>query len=171
MDKIELLKKIKSLADGVGNVNEKRNALRKLEILMKKYGVTEADLNDGRIEVCSFKYRAKFEKNLILQLACKFGLSCYHEDGTISYGEIIGKQKILLECTKAQEIEIKFLTELYLKAYLFEEKKLQEAFIIKHRIVGKYAEPDTSPQEEREKMLHLMAGIDDVIINKQISQK
>jgi len=170
MNKIELLRKIKSLAEGVGNTNEKRNALRKLELLMTKYGVTEADLSDEQIEERRFEYTAKFEQTLILHIACKLGiLKC--QDGTINYRRIKGKRKLLLQCTKAQEMELKYLTEIYLKAYQHEEKKLQTAFITKHNLTGEGSGQVTLTRKELAKMKRLMAGIDDITIHKQIEQK
>ena len=68
--KKQLLNKLKTLAErGIGG--EKETAQRKLKELMKKYGVEEIDLSDEKKENFEFKYKNKFEKQLILQIANK----------------------------------------------------------------------------------------------------
>lgn len=59
--KKELLRKLQALAQrGVGG--EKEGAQKKLEELMEKYGVEEADLTDEVEEDNDFFYKNKFEK-------------------------------------------------------------------------------------------------------------
>lgn len=62
--KKQLLNKLKALAErGVGG--EKETAQRKLQELMEKYEIDENDLSDDKKENYQFKYKNKFEKQLI----------------------------------------------------------------------------------------------------------
>ena len=92
--KKQLLNKLKALAErGIGG--EKETAQRKLEELMRKYGIEEADLSDEKKEGFKFKYKNKFEKKLILQIAYKtFGDKWY--DRIYTYSRGIGKRSIIL---------------------------------------------------------------------------
>lgn len=63
----ELLKKLQALAErGVGG--EKETAERKLKQLIKKYGIEEAELSEDKILDFDFKYRNKWEMQLLRQL-------------------------------------------------------------------------------------------------------
>ena len=61
--KKELIKKLQALAErGVGG--EKEGAQRKLEQLMEKYNISEADLSDEQLREHEWKYHTKFEKKV-----------------------------------------------------------------------------------------------------------
>lgn len=68
--KLELMKKLMALAErGVGG--EKEGAQKKLEQLMKKYKIEEADLTEEKTEDFDFRYKNEFEKRLLRQLFYK----------------------------------------------------------------------------------------------------
>lgn len=59
--KMELLKKLKALAErGVGG--EKEGAQKKMEQLMKKYGIEDIDLLEEKVEDYDFRYHDEIGK-------------------------------------------------------------------------------------------------------------
>ena len=63
----ELVHKLRALAErGVGG--EKEAAAQKLALLMEKYGLDDADLEDEKEEAHDFHFKTEFEKDLLRQL-------------------------------------------------------------------------------------------------------
>lgn len=156
-----LLQKLKALAErGVGG--EKEGAERKLKQLMAKYGVDQLELEGDQVSRYEIKYRGEFEHRLLSQIVYrarndKEGQYCHR------YGP--GSRSILIvECTKAQEIQIRIEFEFYRDLLKEEQELLFEAFIQKHRIFGDSsgAEPEIPTPEEMERlerMWAMMAGL------------
>ena len=119
--KKQLLNKLKALAErGVGG--EKETAQRKLQELMEKYEIDENDLSDDKKEKYQFKYKNEFEKKLIKQIAYRTFKKEWSER-MYTYSRGRGKRSIMLiECTKAEEIQLE------------EAEFLFNVFIQKHRI-------------------------------------
>lgn len=70
MNKTDLLKKVKALAErGVGG--EATNAAAILERMMKKYGITEAELGEETRERYDFEYHGKEQKKILRQTVYK----------------------------------------------------------------------------------------------------
>lgn len=134
-----LLQKLKALAErGVGG--EKEGAERKLKQLMAKYGVDQLELEGDQVSRYEIKYRGEFEKRLLSQIiyrARNDKEGQYHR----RYGQ--GSRSILIvECTKAQEIQIRIEFEFY-RDLLKEEQEL----------------PTLEEMERLERMWAMMAGL------------
>ena len=110
--KKQLLNKLKALAErGVGG--EKETAQRKLQELMEKYEIDENDLSDDKKEKYQFKYKNEFEKKLIKQIAYRTFKKEWSER-MYTYSRGRGKRSIMLiECTKAEEIQLRIEYEFY----------------------------------------------------------
>ncbi len=141
-----LLQKLKALAErGVGG--EKEGAERKLKQLMAKYGVDQLELEGDQVSRYEIKYRGEFEHRLLSQIVYrarndKEGQYCHR------YGP--GSRSILIvECTKAQEIQIRIEFEFYRDLLKEEQELLFEAFIQKHRIFGNSGEEPEPPDTGR----------------------
>lgn len=165
--KKQLLNKLKALAErGVGG--EKETAQRKLKKLMKKYGVEEADLSDEKKENFEFKYKNKFEKQLILQIANKtFGDEWF--DRIYTYLSGIGKRSIILiECTKFEETQIRIEYEFYKELWKEEVEFLFKVFIQKHNIFDPNgsSKDDTTEHKYSEKELRRMAMMEMLLQDK-----
>lgn len=175
--KKQLLNKLKALAErGVGG--EKETAQRKLKELMKKYGVEEVDLSDEKVEEVDlsdekkenfkFKYKNKFEKQLILQIANKtFGDEWFNRIYTYSSG--IGKRSIILiECTKFEETQIRIEYEFYKELWKEEVEFLFKVFIQKHNIFDPNgsSKDDTTEHKYSEKELRRMAMMEMLLQDK-----
>lgn len=168
--KQELLKKIKTLAEqGAGG--EKINAQRMLSVLMKKYGITDADLDDDKLIPCEFRCKTDTEETLLKQTIYKvtnqvkiYGFARRRTGRTIKH--LIG-----CECTQAQKIEIEFLFDFYKRVYAKDVALFLEAFIQKHCIFGQLPE-DEEPQkielETLRRMVTLQSGMSDETPVRQI---
>lgn len=171
MDKQELLKKLKALAEqGVGG--EKLNAQNKLNELMKKYNVTETELSDDLLLDCEFKYSGERERKLLIQVVYKVT-----NDSNAVYSFIYTatkrhcRTKLGCKATAAQKIEIDFLFDFYKKLYAKEEKVFFRAFIQKHQIFGELKEDETptpTTEEEQMRIYALMNGLSEEQPLKQI---
>ena len=65
---LEKLGKVKALADR-GEGGEKESAERTLAVLMKRYGITEEDLEDTKATIHWIRYKTDWERRLLGQLA------------------------------------------------------------------------------------------------------
>lgn len=169
--KKQLLNKLKALAErGVGG--EKETAQRKLEELMRKYGVEEADLSDEKKEGFKFKYKNQFEKRLILQIANKtFGDEWV--DRIYIYTRGIGKRSIILiECTKFEETQIRIEYEFYKELWKEEVEFLFKVFIQKHNIFDPNgsSKNDTTEHKYSEKELRRMAMMEMLLQDKTMTK-
>ena len=136
------LKKLQVLANNTNFEHEKASALKKLNELMKKHGITEADLYDEAVSMYQFKFKGKVEKTLLYQIFWKVlniqEIQTYFiERQGRKISNMIG-----LDCTERQKLEIDFLFDFYKKLYLKEEKAFINAFILKHKLYGMSPEND-----------------------------
>lgn len=167
MDKIDLLKKLKTLAErGVGG--EKVNAAKQLEKLMKKYGITEEQISDDVVEVCWFKCGNDFTW-LITQIIFKVTGEC----GSY-YTNKFKRGQRGYELTKAQYIEASFLFDSHLRNYKKELATFKHAYIIANDIFpdGDGVGVSESTKEEREaarKAAALASNMDKLSINKALN--
>lgn len=170
--KQELLKKLKALSEqGVGG--EKVNARRKLAELMRKYNITEDDLDDDTLVECEFKYKTDVEKTLLIQTIYKvtnefnmYGFTNCRTGRTI-------KRLIGCECTKSQKIEIEFLFDFYKRVYEKDVKLFLESFIQKHCIFGKLKDgekADAPDSETLRRMQILQSAMSDETPVRQIER-
>lgn len=158
MERDELLRKVKALADR-GEGGEKQNAEALLAKLMKKYGVSEAELRDDVVDEYEFRWSAPFEDKLLRQVAFMIvGRGLVTKRYTHSRAKII-----IVPCTAAQRIEIQAAFDFYrwhLKKGL---SSYFDAFVQTERLFP--AEPledlvEAEPPENLEEILRLMKGID-----------
>ncbi len=170
-NKTELLRKLKKLAnEGIGG--EKVSAEKKLNELMNKYGISETELLEDKIETMEFIYHGAEQKRLLIQIIYKVA-NCKKFYGYY-FTKSGRKSKISLgaDVTSAQKIEIEFLFDFYVKQFEKERSMLMDAFIQKHRLFGveldenddENDEPNITPEEKMRirKMSILMSGMEDV---------
>lgn len=162
MNKKDLLLKLRALAES-GEGGEKVNAQRKLEELMRKYGISESELETETDIPCEFTFHGKREKLLLAQIIYKV----VNEKGRIygfSYTDSGRACKTKLGCkaTPAQKIEIEFLFDFYKQLYKREEEFFFSAFVQKHRLFGDLKDGEKAEEqslEERIRMRTLMDGM------------
>ena len=171
MNKKELLRKLRSLAEqGVGG--EKLNAQKKLEEMLKKYNISDKELDEETVELYHFKVRGERERLLIAQIMYKV---CNRKDNIFTFRRDLTGRKLSselgCECTASQRIEIELLFDFYKRLYNREEKFFFSTFIQKHRLFGELKdgeEPESVTDEERLKMEFLMEGMSNETPVRQI---
>lgn len=163
MRKIELLEKIKKLADQ-GYGGEAENAAALLSRLMKKYGISENELDSEKVTWCYFKYSGYWEKRLLQQIMyATTGKPSYRAKHTHTGRPI---NELAAECTKVQEIEIKAAFEFY-NYYLKKDMEIfYEAFISANDIYWKGE--DIKEIKERELDLDKLAKV--MLMTKSIER-
>lgn len=147
--KKELIKKLQALAErGVGG--EKEGAQRKLEQLMKKYNISEADLSDEQLHEHEWKYHTEFEKRLLRQTMYKvIGKDFTEHAYAYTWGR--GSKSVLgLRCTDAQAIQIGIEYEFYCQTWKEEQEFFFKCFIQKHRIFQMNEDKKIQKDDEEE---------------------
>lgn len=162
MDKLELLQKIKKLAEN-GRAGEKENAQSILNNLMKKYNITDEDLNEDIIKDFEFKIHGKIERRLLGQIAFSVYGNVNDKKGSYCYTYI--KNKMLIKCTDAEFIEIKAKFEFYKAEYKKQLSIFYDAFIQANSIFPneKLCKPKDEKyflSEEDKKILKMANGIE-----------
>ena len=161
MDKAALLKKIRALAErGVGG--EADNAEEILRRLMKKYGVSEEELDEEERRRHDFEFHGKEQEKLLRQVVYKVtGGYAYNLVYRASGRKV--KTRLGADCTAAEKVEIEFLFDFYTRLWERERDAFLSAFIQKHRIftIRDDIEPQEVSREELLKMQALMLGMSD----------
>lgn len=130
-NKEALIKKLKALAER-GEGGERDIAAERLRTLMKKYGISEEELEDERRSPASFQYSKEVERRLIVQLA-------YAVTGKVP-GQVINPEtgrllhRIVVDCTAAEKIEISARIDFYRPIIQAELEVFFEAFAMKHKL-------------------------------------
>lgn len=160
--KLELMKKLQALAErGVGG--EKAGAQQKLQELMDKYNITEADLSEDKLENYDFRYKTEWEAWLLCQLF--FKIAPDRRKYTYRYGRG-SKSTYGITCTKAEELQLRVEYDFYRALWKEEQEFFFRAFIQKHRIFGirKDGGGTTLSDEDWMRMQAMMSGMQ----NKQM---
>lgn len=172
--KKELLKKLQALAErGVGG--EKEGAKRKLEQLMKKYGIEEMDLSEDKEEDHDFRYHNEFERKILRQLFYKIVPDYRSHTYTYRCGKGC-KSTYGIRCTKAQALQIQIEYEFYCSLWEEEVDFFMRAFIQKHRIFvlptrEEDVDSEPMPREDALRMLAMMEGMKNKSINPMLEAK
>ena len=129
---LEKLAAVKALADR-GVAGEKEAAEKRLQYMMQKYGITEADLEDSGVRLYWIRYKTEYERKLLYQLAYKYTGSG-HAHGCVGTYTGRSRKKVGIDCTTAQYIEIEADFEFYRAALAEEMELFYTAFINKNRL-------------------------------------
>ena len=111
-EKTEILLKLKELSKK-GINGEKENAAKLLEKLMKKYNISEEELNNEEIKDVYINLKNEIEIRLASQILYAFF------DNRKLYK--LNKFKYYTELTSAQEIEFKYMFSIYLEDFKRQE--------------------------------------------------
>ena len=124
------LRKIAALADrGVGG--ERKNAKSQLTKLLRKHGLTLADLEpQPEQRMCDFSYRNAEDRTLLIQCAAKV-------KGTarLTVQQYLRRNHLRIECTRVEQIELVNMQRYFRSLYAKEKARLLNAFIQKHGLV------------------------------------
>lgn len=149
---LEKLGKVKALADR-GEGGEKESAERTLAALMKRYGITEEDLEDTKATIHWIRYKTDWERRLLGQLAYMH-LGTGHSFGCMGQYTGRSRKKVGIKCTAAQYIEIEADFAFYNEAMKEEMELFYSAFLQKNSLFPPElaAEPTEAEKEEWEDM-------------------
>ena len=112
---------------------EKESAERTLAALMKRYGVTEEELEDTRATIHWIRYKTDWERRLLGQLAYMH-LGTGHSFGCVGRYTKRPRKEVGIECTPAQYIEIEADFAFYSEAMKEEMELFYSAFLQKNRL-------------------------------------
>jgi hypothetical protein len=124
---VDLARKLKALAErGVGG--EKENAAQKLKRLLAKHGISIEEIESAERSEELFKYKNGQQQILLQCIRMVMGME------TKIYSVRRLRNAVIVECTKAEFLEIKATFEFYSKAYERDLKLFLRAFIQKNRL-------------------------------------
>lgn len=164
---LERMGKIKALAQR-GENGEKESAEKRLSALMQKYGITDADLEDGQIKMYWIPYKTEWDRKLIHQLAYKH-LGTGHAFGCVGANTNRKRKKVGVECTATKYIEIEADFHFYSNALQEEMELFYTAFLDKNNLYPppELARKPTEDEKERrsdlerqEKISQMAKGIE-----------
>lgn len=165
MDKLELIKKVKALADN-GFGGEKQNAQALLDELMLKYNIKDEDIQEDIIKDFDIKLPKVFNATgLTAQVFYSVvGNKDRGKKGFFSYTP--GRKKeYFVSCTAAEYLEFEAKFKFYLFYYKKELERFYEAFVHANRIfpsLDKITKDDIDVEitEEDIKMLELASKLE-----------
>jgi len=149
LDKKEIIKKLKALSDR-GVAGEKENATKLLQKLMKKYGISEEEIQKEELKVVNVTLKNKAERKICVQI-----LYAYFNHA-ILYQQKNKRTTYYTKLTAAQEIEFKYMLSIYLDSFYKEQDILISAFIQKNDIFPddeEAVEQDVQTKESRQRAL------------------
>ena len=160
---LQKVKKIQALAER-GDRGEKESAAAMLDRLMKRYGITEAEIAEERRGIAWFRFKTPLERKLLNQVI-------YTVTGRVAYS-CVGKytnrpRKMLgIECTAAERLEIEFSFEFYKAAFEKELERFYIAFLQKNRLfpdkpIDDVPEIGEMDLEEAQRLSMMMAGMEE----------
>lgn len=130
MNKSDVLLKLKALSErGIGG--EKENATILLEKMMKKYNISEEELQEEETRPVIIELRNKTELRLCAQI-----LWAYFNNTNLYK---INKKRIkyYTELTSSQEIEFRYLLSVYFENFYEEEESFLIAYVHQNNIFPK----------------------------------
>jgi hypothetical protein len=177
----ELAKKLKAMADcETGNENERQNAKQKLNELLGKHNLNLDSIIEDDVKERIFVYAVKRKREIFIQVVYKTlnttnGIKFYSNEGLSTIKNKKDRERLknvfLLDCTKAQQIEIEFLTDFYYKLYLKEEEFFFSSFIQKHKLFGNNGKSGSISDEDLAKMKSMMEGMCEANPSKLVENK
>lgn len=172
---IELLRKLKALAER-GVDGEKVNAQAQLEKLMKKYGITLAEIEGESINQYFFKADG-INAKLLNQCAkrVKYDTKCYSFPAS-KVKEYRLEGNFMIECTTAEYIEIDQMYVVYKRLFEKESETFFTAFLTANDFLTIVTEDqmrsvnDLSEEERKEhfRTLKMAQNINKETIRKQL---
>jgi hypothetical protein len=163
----ERLRKVYKLATD-GSPGEREAAQRTLERLLQKYGLEQADIVDETLTDHCFEFKHEWEATLLRQITW----SVIRRDfATYQYPKR-RKKNVVLELTRAEGAEIRFLWEEYCHLYQEELQVLMRAFCTKHHLLrdsdSNYVPTDQELQDHY-RASAMMAGLQTANIRRRLT--
>lgn len=151
---VETIRKISRLMDDPGATEgEKENARKKLELFLRKYGYTEADISDAntKISMFQFDFDNKYEATLLSQIifqTLNVGKISYWHGHLTKKGDLVIEKKdrakhIVIEMTRIQYDTVKERYWQLRKPFDDELQLATRAFISSNKIYSNLEQDQT----------------------------
>ena len=166
--KRELLKKLYILAERGATDGERAAARERLENLLQKYDIDEAELADDVLEMHWYTCRDANERQLFTQVCYKVNRD------RATYRRVHGAGKHTergVKCTKAEAVQIEIEFDFYKTLWHEELDFFLRAFIQKHHIFDLtpgYETNDTVNKQDLFRMAQMAMGMQDRTLHKMI---
>jgi len=170
--KIELAKKLNELSKR-GDSGERDNALKRLETVMKKYGITDEMLEydiRNQFEFVVEKEQKRFMNQVIASVCGKINVFLVRGE------ERKKKQRLFVEITNAEFIEISEKFIFFWDRYHKDLELFYSAFIQRNELYTKpdpdaESNPSNKSVDEIIAMVSLMRGLEKHTMTKRIEKK
>ncbi len=128
---IERMRKVLALAKG-GEGGERNNAERQLEAMLKKHGLTMADIDDETVEQVKveFRYVNEFEERLAVQTVC-FVLDTYNPTIMHYKGS---RSRLHAYMTPAQKVQCEYVYKILAPVLMDTLRTAYTAFLMAQRL-------------------------------------
>ncbi len=167
--KKELLKKLYALAER-GERGEREAARKRLDALLQKYDIAEAELSDDTLAQHWYAYANEWEKKLFTQVCYKIAPD--RPIYKLNRGKGMRTQRCV-KCTQAEAVQIGVEFDFYKQLWKEEQEFFFSAFIQKHRIFDLSPGHKTSEPLDREQLFRmsaLMNGMQDRELYQMIEE-
>ena len=162
-DIIDRIRKVKRLAEN-GVDGEKDSARLRVEELMKRYGITDADLEEEKEVLFTYYVEGMFCWDLFKQIAgVKYNLRKfrYLPKAHLSKGDreaikVIAegkKHNILISCTAAQFVELTAEYEIFQRGLTEQADAFFYAFLSRNRLLAEATEEESRELSEKERKM------------------
>lgn len=169
--RIETIKKLRRMAQQ-GTENERAIALKKMDALIRKYGINESEIDEDVMKEYGFSYKDKYEKQILIQVMAM--VAGDREIHIYNYKHGKGsRSQLFAECTSEEAIQMEIAYEFYLDAWNEDVETFMNAFIQTNRIFPnkRRSKNEEEPSlEELEKIQRMMNGIDARTLNPLIEE-
>ena len=175
MNKLELIKKLKALAnDERGNEEERKSAEKRVQELMKKYKIKDEEINEIIMKDRYIEFVNEWESKLIHQIAYKMfddrPIRCY-----VNTRSKWRRHHLIIEMTDVEFIEFQYMYEIYKRDLHNQMELFYHAFVQKNMIFPSkpiLSNDDKSnglSKSEAIRMSMMMQGIDRSQIRRELT--
>ena len=170
MNKLDLLKKLKALAnDNRGNNNERESAEKQLNKLMEKYHITEEDIGIEEVKRRDLYFKTEWEQKLISQTLYKLF------PGKPLYQQRNKRNWCFVELTDAEYLEFEMYYQAYKGSFQKEFELFYLAFVSTNDIYPENppksdeSKPDKFSRGDRMRAAMMAQGIQRTQVRRQLS--
>lgn len=138
--RIETIRKLRAMAQQ-GTENERTIALQKMDALIKKYKISETEIDEDIMEEHGFTFKDKYEKRILIQVICMVGGNREVKIYSYRYGKG-SKSKLYAECMKEEALQIEIAYEFYRDAWNEDVNTFLDAFIQTNELYSSRPRPE-----------------------------
>lgn len=165
MDRHNMLERIKKVRLHLSNQNagERANAERLIADLMRRYNITEADIEALDYEIHWFTFNVQYERDLLTQIVIATRKEHVIHSYSLKHSGKTVPRKVGYMLTSDQAAQVLQRFTMLRKLWQTEIERLFVAFVNKHGLTLPAApgQHDTTPLEELERLRRMMDSLTD----------